>query len=493
MSRRSVRNRMLGAAVHAALVVALPGTAAASTLDFEPYVGAALGYVDNIELNPEFSSNGQPLPQTSDGVIELEAGFNSRYTSQRLLGGLNYRFRYLDYFDEDDFDSDLHNLGASGRVIAVQELLHVDGSAFYQQQLKDPSGSPGFGNFFNSGDLRDAWGWNLMPVVTHDFGYATAYASYRYGRVYYTEDRIDGVSDDSTNRDLQASLATSNPNQPLTWRVFYLSSRTDYVDFDPYRYDQAGAELGWAVGKDFRLVGEYGLESDLTENVQEGGLESSYWNAGVIYEPNDRNRLEARAGERFFGDTYEFRLRHVARLAEFNLSYTEQPTTNSSRLGTPTERPPDEVPPFPDVPGFQDTRTEAFLLKRWYAALKIDGSRTVVDFSWYDDEQTYFEPQEGRQVNSRAGQIAVTRELGPRSNVRLWWARRDWGEDPYEISPGQTVPGSDTEDQILALRFTRDVGRGLALSAETALQWRTEQDEDRANGWWVGLRARKTF
>jgi len=45
-------------------------------------VGAAIGYVDNIELNPDFSSNGQPLPQTSDGVIELEAGFDSRYTSR---------------------------------------------------------------------------------------------------------------------------------------------------------------------------------------------------------------------------------------------------------------------------------------------------------------------------------------------------------------------------------------------------------------------------
>jgi len=73
--------------------------------------------------------------------------------------------------------------------------------------------------------------------------------------VYYTEDSsdtedsVDGLSDDSTNRDLQVSLATSNPNQPLTWRVFYLSSRTDYVDFDPYRYDQAGVDLGWAIGR----------------------------------------------------------------------------------------------------------------------------------------------------------------------------------------------------------------------------------------------------
>jgi len=486
-----MRNWALRAGVNAALVIAMPGTAAAATIDFEPYVGAAIGYVDNIELNPD----GQT--QTSDGVIELEAGFNSRYTSQRLLGGLNYRYRYLDYFDADEFDSDFHNLGASARLIAVQELLYFDAGAFYQQQLKDPAGSPGFGNFFNSGDLRDAWGWNVTPVLTQDFGYATAYASYRYGRVYYTEDSsdtedsVDGLSDDSTNRDLQVSLATSNPNQPLTWRVFYLSSRTDYVDFDPYRYDQAGVDLGWAIGQDFRLVGEYGVESDLTQNVEEGGLDSAYWNAGVVYEPNDRNRLEARAGERFFGDSYEFYLRHVARLAEFNVSYTEQPTTNSNRLGAPNEGPPDEVPPFPDVPGFQDTRTEAYLLKRWYVALKIDGSRTVVDFSWYNDDQTYFDT--GRESNSRAGQIGVTRELGPRSDVRLWWARRDWQDKAFEVRPGEVVPSRDTEDHVLTLRFSRDLGRDLTLSAETALQRRREQDEDWANGWWLGLRVRKTF
>jgi hypothetical protein len=491
MSRPSMRNWVLGPAVHAAIVVAVSGTAAAANIEFEPYVGAAIGYVDNIELNPDFNSNGQPLPQTSDGVIELEAGFDSRYTGQRLLGGLNYRYRYLDYFDADEFDSDFHNLGASARLIAVQELLYFDAGAFYQQQLKDPSGSPGYGNIFNPGDLRDAWGWNVTPVVTHDFGYVTAYANYRYGRVYYTEDRVDGLSDDSTNRDLQASLATSNPNQPLTWRVFYSSSRTDYESFAPYRYDQAGVDLGWAIGRDFRLVGEYGLETDLTENVEEGGLESPYWNAGVVYEPNDRNRLEARAGERFFGDSYEFRLRHVARLAEFNVSYTEQPTTNTTRLGPPTDGPPDQVPPFPDIPGFQDTRTEPYLLKRWYASMRLDGSRTVVDFSWYNDDQTYFET--GREVSQRAGQIAVTRELGPRSDVRVWWARRDWQDEPYELASGEVVPGSDTEDQVLAATFTRELGRELTLSAETAFQTRREQDEDRANGWWVGLRVRKTF
>jgi hypothetical protein len=491
MSRPSIRNWALGAAVHAAIAVAVPGTAAAATIDFEPYVGAAIGYVDNIELNPDFDSNGRPLPQTSDGVVELEAGFNSRYASQRLLGGLNYRYRYLDYFDADEFDSDFHNLGASARLIAVQDLLLFDANAFYQQQLIDPAGAAGFANIFSPGNLRDAWGWSVTPVLTHDFGYVTAFTSYRYGQVYYTEDRVDGLSDDSTNKDFQASLATSNPNQPLTWRVFYLSSRTEYDSFPPYRYDQAGVDLGWAIGRDFRLVGEYGLESDLTENVEEGGLESSYWNAGVVYEPNDRNRLEARAGERFFGDSYEFHLRHVAKLAEFNVSYTEQPTTNSNRLGTPTDAPPDEVPPFPEVPGFQDSRTEPFLLKRWYASARVDGSRTVVDFSWYNDDQRFFET--GRETVSRAGQIGVTRDLGPRSNVRVWWARRDWGQDPYEPVPGQLVPGTDTEDQVLALRFTRDLGRELTLSAETALQWRQQQDEDRANGWWVGLRVRKTF
>ena len=486
-----MRNWALRAGVYAALVIAMPGTAAAANIDFVPYVGAAIGYVDNIELNPDFNSNGQPLPQTSDGVIELEAGFDSRYTSQRLLGGLNYRYRYLDYFDADEFDSDFHNLGASARLIAVQEFLYFDAGAFYQQQLIDPAGSAGYGNFFNPGDLRDAWGWNVTPVLTHDFGYVAAYASYRYGRVYYTEDRIDGLSDDATNRDLQASLATSNPNQPLTWRLFYLSSRTDYVDFPPYRYDQAGVDLGWAIGRDFRLVGEYGVESDLTESVQEGGLESAYWNAGIVYEPNDRNRLEARAGERFFGDSYVFKLRHVARLAEFDVSYTEEPTTNSGRLGAPIDGDPGEVPPFPDVPGSQDTRTEAYLLKRWYAALKIDGSRTVVDFSWYNDDQTYF--QTGRESVNRSGQIGVTRELGPRSDVRVWWARRDWEQKPTEVTPGVEVPGRDTEDHILAVRFSRELGRELTLSAETALQRRREQDEDWANGWWLGLRVRKTF
>ncbi len=481
MVLRSARRRALAAAVQAALAAALPGAAAAANWEVDPWVGGAIGYIHNIELNPPDQRH------SDDWVAEFEAGFDSDFRSQRFQGGLNYRFRYLDYFTENQFDSSFHNLNASGQVAVVEDLFFVRGGAFYRQALVDPSGGTSFGNYFSPDNVRDSWGWNVSPILNHDFGYATFNAQYTYGEVYFTDETASGVNDDSTYESAYVSLFNSDPRQKFSWRTFYSTSRTEYESFEPYRYDQTGIELGWAVTRDIRAIGEWGLESDLTESTTEGGLDVSYWYVGAIFEPDARNRLELRTGERFFGNTYFVSFRHRAKRVEVTASYTEEPSTNTGRRVALPDTPPGEIPPFPDFPDSGDTRAEPFLLERAALSVTVDGRMTVVQASLVDEDQTYFDT--GREVDSLYGQVSATRELGPTLSARVWYSWRN----REETRPASGTVARDTIDHVLAGRLTRDIGRDLSASLETAYQWRREQDQDWAEGWWIGLRVRKDF
>jgi hypothetical protein len=475
MSRSSVQRRVLAAAVHTVLALAASSTVCAASLEFDPWVGAAVGYIHNIELNP----NNQR--HSDDFVAEAEAGFRSSYRSQRLVGALNYNWRGVNYLNEHQWDSSYHNLGLSGQAVAVENLFYVAGNAFYRQALVDPAGSPSFGGYFQPGNIQDSWGWSVTPTLNRDFGYVTLLARYTYGEVNFDESN-DFSTQDSTTKSAYASLATSDPREQFNWRVFYLSDRTEYDNFLPYRYDQAGVDLGYAINSDLRLVGEYGLETDLTETATDGGLDASYWMAGVVYEPDERNRLEARVGERFWGDTYFVNFRHRARYLELTARYSETPTTNTNRrIAPPDGLPPGELPDDPDFPDFEDQRLEPFILKSAHLSVAAIGQLTRVQLSYTDNNREFL--YSGREEDWRLTQLSVDRELSGNSSARVWYTRRHRTED---LRP-------DTTDNIFAARYSREIGRGLTASAETAYQIRSEDGRDDADGWWIGLRVRKDF
>jgi hypothetical protein len=264
--------------------------------------------------------------------------------------------------------------------------------------------------------------------------------------------------------------------------VFYLSDRTEYENFLPYRYDQAGVDLGYAINSDLRLVGEYGLETDLTETATDGGLDSSYWMAGVVWEPDERNTLEARVGERFWGNSYFFNFRHRARYLELTARYSETPTTNTNRrVAPPDGLPPGELPEDPDFPDFDDQRLEPFILKSAHVSVAAVGQLTRVQLSYTDNNREYL--FSGREEDWRLTQFSVDRELSSNSSARVWYTRRNRIEDGER----------DTLDNIFAARYSREIGRDITASAETAYQIRSEEGRDNADGWWIGLRVRKDF
>jgi hypothetical protein len=283
------------------------------------------------------------------------------------------------------------------------------GNAFYRQALVDRLGSPSFGGYFQPGNIQDSWGWSVTPTLNRDFGYVTLLARYTYGEVNFDESN-DFSAQDSTTKSAYASLATSDPREQFNWRVFYLSDRTEYENFLPYRYDQAGVDLGYAVNSDLRLVGEYGLETDLTETAIDGGLDSSYWMAGAVYEPDERNRLEARVGERFWGDSYFFNFRHRARYLELDgplqrdADHEHQPPDRAARRPAAGR-----TPGSSGFPGFRRPALEPFIAQ---VGARVGGGHRATDpgpLSYTDNDREYlYSGTRGRLGGSRSSASIAT-------------------------------------------------------------------------------------
>ena len=233
----------------------------------------------------------------------------------------------------------------------MENLFYVQGMRSTGKHSSTRPGSPSFGGYFQPGNLQDSWGWSVTPTLNRDFGYVTLLARYTYGEVNFEESRRLQCA----GLDHQVGVRLAGHVRPA--RADHLAPvppvrpSLQHENFLPYRYDQAGADLGYAINSDLRLVGEYGLETDLTETATDGGLDSSYWMAGLpCTSPTSAISLEARVGERFWGRQL------LLQLPAYRARYLEVdgPLRARRRARMPTQDgvsvPPDGLPPG-ELPG----------------------------------------------------------------------------------------------------------------------------------------------
>ena len=60
------------------------------------------------------------------------------------------------------------------------------------------------------------------------------------------------------------------------------------------------------------------------------------WSLGGIYTPSSRTRIEASAGRRYYGDSYQLSVSHRARRAAFSLSYNDAVSNTRSQFLLPS-------------------------------------------------------------------------------------------------------------------------------------------------------------
>jgi hypothetical protein len=462
---------------------------------FEPRVETAVQYVSNMTLAPD----GEP--QIDMAGLELSPGFYASYSSGSAIAAIDYSLVGRSW-EDSDFNDVSHRLSANGQWYAVPDWFSLQGQASYSDGVIDPRAGLNYGGLgiFGPSNLQEMAAASVSPVLQHRFNQVEFLAQYTYGRTWYLDEGkgqdvpvFGFVTDqDSTDQSANLSVGTADTGGPLNATAFYTWQKSEFDTALPYEYEQLGLDLGYQVSRTVTLLGLIGVESDLDESTTQGGLDSSYWNVGARWDPNDRTSAEARYGERFFGSTWLLAVSHRARLLEFDASYSEEPTVETRTLSLGQFNPGELPPGAPDV-DFGRFNSSPFVARNASAGIRAVGSLTTLGLRAYQYERDYL--RAFRQDETQTGiAFDATRRLASNLSADFTVSYSLW---EYGTDSSSTVNrNSDYNDLQTTLRLNRQSGKHLTLSAEAGYLVRTNDLNDTLvpyaeyDGWWTGLRAR---
>lgn len=453
---------------------------------FEPRVDMAVQYVANMEL----AANG--FPQIDMAGLELSPGFYGSYSTGSVTAAIDYSLISRSW-EESDYDDVSHELAANGKWLAVPEWFSVLAGANYSDSVIDPRNGLNYGGLgiFGPGNVTEVATAVVRPLLQHRFNEVEFSAEYSYGRVWYLDEGkgqplVGFVSNqDSVDQSASVSFGTADEASNLAGKMFYDWARSEFDVALPFEYERAGLEAGYQVGRTWKVLGDVGRESDLDASTTEGGLDEDFWSAGARWTPSDRTSVEARTGERFFGNSYLFLFGHRARLLDIDASYTEQPTIET-RLLSLGEFQPGELPTsLPDV-GLGRVNSTPFISKESRAAITAKGSRTSVSLTGYLYDRDYV-----RNLRADENRIGVgvwaARTLASNLTADLSVYYTDLESNIDTPNAGQSGLGTYYDTEV-KFRLSRTSGLHLTVGCEAG--YLTRSGDADYEGWWVALRAR---
>lgn len=474
-----MHRRGLGMAVASGLcALAWASAPARAEVRFLPRVGVDATWTDNIGL-------ARPGQERQDEVIgRVTPGFRLTSTSAPLTLFLDYELQAL-YFSNTSGNDQVFHTGALGAEwMAIPNWLTFEVGGARDQVVVDPTQPSNVDNMFSVGNLADSTDAHATATVRHLFRSALLVADYTRGFVKY--DAVDDTNpalvagDDSKNDAAHLSLSSADANAVFTWagrvrheEVSYEDQRLVFED-QVFKYDRADVELGYGVTHALRLIAIGGAESDdsLTEAESDGGFDSTLWQAGFDWRPSVRDELRLLVGHRFFGKSYEALWRRTSRMATIDVSYTEEPTTQTQqRVLRPTPGPDGIIVPDPT---FSRLTADAYLSKRLAGSIGLHGRITEVTLFLESDKREYM-LLGGVEDKTQGASLVVTRQLGPRVAMDL-----EGMIHSYDLREGASY-----DEKRYAVRFSRLVGQQAAITFSANRVERSGSDEYSAN--WVML------
>ena len=427
------------------------GTARADT-HFEPHIGFDVTWTDNVELA------GPGIPKRDELIGQLRPGIRLLHDGQNLTAYLDYELQAI-YF-QNQSDSQVFHHGDLGVQYAVlPDWFFIDVGGSRNQTVVDPRQPINAGNMFQTGNLADSTSGQVSPILQHRFRAVELEASYTRGFLRYSRANtvapttpVNLTLDNSQNQSANFSLRSPDPDAPVTWDATYRHDKVDYDLAQTYEYDRAYAEVGFLVGRGFRLLAQGGRESDPRKNVSTGGLDEGSYKGGFEWRQGERNEVRALVGHRFFGRTYEGLWRYTGRVLDSQVSYNEGPTTQTQERVVRGITAPTDFPPGLD-PNFSRATSDVYLSKLLNARIGLRGRVTDIFLSGNWERRDYLLLGDVQDKTTGAN-LLVSRRLGPQVTV----------EATVGYADSHLREGDAYQDKTYSLRMRRQIGNKTQLT-----------------------------
>jgi hypothetical protein len=431
-------------------IIATVSVPALGEIDFTPSIKLGATWTDNIEL----ATNSQG--ESTEYVAEVMPGFVLTQETKRIKTQLEYTLRNFFYQKESDRDTSFHEASAATSAEVVRDWFFIDASGAYSQQIIDPT-RPTNNNFlFDVGNLTDTLSASVTPAILHEFDFALLDVSYTRGILDYKQSGdVNSLTSDADTEQRRAAVSSPDDNRFISWGAEYDGTITEFDNnAQRFEFEQVNAELGVRITDELRLIGRGGKESDVEENVADGGLEETTWEAGFAYSPDPGTLLEAFYGKRFFGNSYRASARREAQFLQLSASYDEGPVTQAQQLlAQPGSF---QVTPIAPIdPGTNPIGTltaDVFIAKNLEATIGLTGRRTKLNLSALDQRREYVNTPERERVTG--GRVTVIRNLSARTDATL---------DVF-LTDTQFRNGDNFDEQSYRLGLTRTLSERISAT-----------------------------
>lgn len=383
-----------------------------------PQVSLSEIYTDNVSLAQGDSVAEEYITEVMPGVaIENEWG-----RSNFLL---NYNMQNLYFSKERSRNATFHQLrtNAAYEVIPDQFLVDMRGS-YFQQVLGDEEPILRE-NLSSTEDRRNVFTLGASPSWRYVYGAGIVVETRYDADVVRTENDIADVNTSKFSIDVNNRVKRDR----FFWALGYSDEKIDHKSAVDSRFKVLIYDLRWQATRRLELLTGGGYEEvDFGMVIPESqiDLDGEFWNVGFGWRLDRYTRVEARAGERFFGDTYLLIYDREINRTRWRARYNEDvSTTSKSQIGQQVFE-SDEGLSVSRLGLNADLNAEAFVRKTSSLGYKYTGRKLVWEFNIDERRLEY------QIVQDKERRLGVDIDLSLRVGVRTTLGfNHDWMKEKF--------------------------------------------------------------
>ena len=346
---------------------------------FYGVIKAGVFYINN----PLTVGPGQAKKGDEAARLMPEVGY--RRNTDHLEVDVSYAMDAVQYANTDGLNSVQHKILARALWKALPEWLSLEAVASRTQQSADPLATSNLNGLLGNTNTVDVDTASFGPRLRHEFGSTLVQGHYTLTRTRYGRQNqfVNGYVRDANDQDGYLSWGTEKDEGRFGWQLEAKHQRTTYGTnaLQPFQYDRFGVNVSVPVGARWSVIAGGGKESDVSKSSSKGGLDSTVWEAGLRWSgPQNLTHFEAAYGKRYFGNSFRAEFARQAKLLTLSASYSEEPTTETSRLTR-------AVPTF--RVGTDSPINAPFLLKEAQLSALLTGSRSSLEVQLYDRRRDF--------------------------------------------------------------------------------------------------------